>query len=204
MNNTPAQGDPAQQNTSQRDPHPWAAELPLLLAQVWARLVRGVHDARAPARHPSLATLSPSGAVQIRTVVLRGVDPQAGHVDIYTDIASAKVADLRAHPQAGLHIWDNSAHLQTRLQAEVEIVTGSALADVWARMPPLAQQNYGVVPAPGVPIAGSLEYSKTPDFSRFALLRAHVSQIDALHLGPVHRRAEFSRAAHWAGVWLSP
>lgn len=209
MNNTPAQGDTPpkdEQLTPEkpRDLHPWAADLPQLLAQVWARLARGVHDARAPARHPSLATLSPSGAVQIRTVVLRCVDPLAGTVDIFTDLASAKVNDLRAHPQAGLHIWDHSTHLQTRLEAEVEIITGSALADIWARMPHLAQQNYGAMPAPGLPIDHSLEYTKTPDFARFALLRAHITRIDALHLGAQHRRAEFIRARGWAGTWLSP
>ena len=35
--------------------HPWAADLSDLYAQVWARLVRGVRDRRAPARHPTYA-----------------------------------------------------------------------------------------------------------------------------------------------------
>ena len=39
------------------DPHAWAANLDTLYAQVWARLVRGVGDRHAPARHPTFATV---------------------------------------------------------------------------------------------------------------------------------------------------
>lgn len=41
------------------DPHPWAQQLGTLYYHAWQRLVRGVHDRYAPARHPTLATVSP-------------------------------------------------------------------------------------------------------------------------------------------------
>ncbi|WP_235937006.1 hypothetical protein [Vreelandella azerica] len=43
------------------NPHPWAETLPLLYEHLWARLIRGVHDRHAPARHPVLATVSAQG-----------------------------------------------------------------------------------------------------------------------------------------------
>ena len=103
---------------------PWAADLSDLYAQVWARLVRGVRDWRAPARHPTLATVTPDGKPQARTVVLRTADKSTGALDIYTDLHSAKVAGLHRTPFAALHVWDAAARLQMRLEATVAILTG--------------------------------------------------------------------------------
>ena len=86
------------------DPHPWACDLSQLYAEVWARLTRGVHDRHAPARHPTLATVTPEGRPQARTVVLRAADKAAGTLDIHTDLRSAKVGDLRVTPFAALHV----------------------------------------------------------------------------------------------------
>jgi pyridoxamine 5'-phosphate oxidase len=106
------------------DPHPWASDLAGLHSEVWLRLTRGVHDRHAPARHPTLATVSPDGRPQARTVVLRAADKAAGTLDIHTDLRSAKVADLRATPFAALHVWDAAAHLQLRLEAQFTLLTG--------------------------------------------------------------------------------
>ncbi|MFP3387127.1 pyridoxamine 5'-phosphate oxidase family protein, partial [Tritonibacter sp. SIMBA_163] len=54
-------------------------------------MIRGVHDRHAPARHPTLATVSPAGMPQARTVVLRGADKQAATLTLYTDVHSDKV-----------------------------------------------------------------------------------------------------------------
>lgn len=186
------------------DPHPWAADLALLQAQVWARLVRGVGDRHAPARHPTLATVSPGGLPEARTVVLRAADPAAGTLDIHTDLRSGKVAGLQRNPNAALLIWDSAAQLQTRITARVDILTGDAVATTWARVPQTSQAGYGTQPAPGTPIERALGYHKTPDPAAFAVLRCTVQSIDALHLGPQHRRARFDRANGWLGQWLAP
>ncbi|MFD1509389.1 pyridoxamine 5'-phosphate oxidase family protein [Lacimonas salitolerans] len=186
------------------DPHPWAADLASLQEQVWARLLRGVGDRHAPARHPTLATVSPGGWPQARTVVLRAVDVAAGTFDIHTDLRSAKVAELRATPRAALHVWDKATHLQTRAKAVVEILTGAAVADLWARVPDAARQAYGSQPAPGVPLADALAYEKRPSAASFAVLRCTVQALDVVHLGLQHRRARFDRTDGWAGQWLAP
>jgi len=84
------------------DPHPWACDLAQLYEQVWTRLTRGVHDRHAPARHPTLATVSPQGRPQARTVVLRAVNKTTGTLDIHTDLWSAKVGDLWVTPFAAI------------------------------------------------------------------------------------------------------
>lgn len=186
------------------DPHGWATELDTLRAQVWTRLLRGVGDRHSPARHPAFATVAPDGTPEIRTVVLRAADPVAGRLDVHTDLRSAKVAALRHNPNAALHVWDSTAHLQTRIAALVEVMTGDAVASLWQQVPETSQAAYGTMPAPGTPIAAALAYHKSPDPAAFVVLRCTVQAIDALQLGPNHRRARFDRIDGWRGQWLAP
>ena len=82
------------------DPHPWARELGTLYDPAWHRVIRGVRDRHAPARHPTLATVSSEGLPQARTVVLRKADRTSGRLEIHTNLFSAKVAELKAMPDA--------------------------------------------------------------------------------------------------------
>lgn len=186
------------------DLYPWAADLSLLYAEVWTRLTRGVHDRHAPARHPTLATVTRDGRPQARTVVLRGADKLAGTLDIHTDLRSAKVGELRTTPFAALHVWDTSAHLQLRLAVLVTILTGQDVASIWAGVPAASRLSYGSSPAPGQPIEQALNYKRAADPACFVVLRLKVQMIDALHLGPNHRRAQFDLNDNWAGEWLAP
>lgn len=186
------------------DPHPWAQDLSSLHAQVWTRLMRGVQDRRAPARHPTLATVTPDGRPDARTVVLRAVDQGAASLDIHTDTHSAKVAHLRASPFAALHVWDSGAHLQIRLDCAATILTGPEAAELWARVPEASRLAYGSDPAPGQPVAHALAYRQHPDPARFAVLRLQARTLDVLHLGPQHCRARYDRADGWAGQWVAP
>lgn len=172
--------------------------------QVWNGLVRGAHDRRAPARHPTLATVTCDGLPSVCTVVLRSVDRPSACLDIHTDVRSAKMSGLRARPHAALHVWDQSAHLQVRLDADVAILSGAEVAETWARVPMAARTSYGTVPDPGQPIESALAYTKNGDPDAFAVLRLQVLMIDILHLGPDHRRARFDRSDGWQGQWLAP
>jgi pyridoxamine 5'-phosphate oxidase len=186
------------------DPHPWAADLETLHAQVWARLVRGVGDRHAPARHPTFATVSPNGRPEARTVVLRAANEAAATLDIHTDLRSAKVTALRANPRAELHVWDGSAHLQTRAEVTVTILTGAEVALYWDKLPEVAKLNYGTTPAPGEPIIDALAYLKEPDQAIYAVLRCSIEALDVVHLGPHHRRARFDYKNNRKGQWLVP
>lgn len=182
----------------------WFTTLDGLLARMWETLTNGARDAAHPARQPTLATVSPDGWPEARTVVLRSADRAAGLVTIHTDLHSDKIASLRAMPRAALHIWAPEQALQIRLQANVTIQSGPELLPLWQRIPDHAQQSYGVTPPPGQPIATALDYVKQPDPATFAVLHCVIGHIDLVHLGADHRRASFSRDRHWAGQWLSP
>ena len=68
-------------------------------AHAWALLARGVKDRRSPFHTPGLATVSPEELPEIRTVVLRGCDPQTRNLRFHTDTRSAKIADMQKQPQ---------------------------------------------------------------------------------------------------------
>lgn len=182
----------------------WFETLDGLHARVWETLATGVSDAGHPARRPTLASVSPTGWPEARTVVLRSVDRDAGNLTVHTDLHSDKIASLRATPRAALHVWDAEQALQIRAQAEVTIQSGPDVLDLWQRIPDHAQQSYGVTPPPGRPIETALDYVKEPDPATFAVLLCQITHIDAVHLGADHRRAAFSRDRHWGGQWLSP
>ena len=186
------------------DPHPWAEQLDSLLAHAWQRLTRGVHDRHAPARHPTLATVSPEGWPQARTVVLRAARRSEGVLEIHTHAHSPKIADLSARPVAALHVWDPGSHLQIRIQADVEIAQGDDVASRWSVVPEKSRTAYSRGPVPGHPISEALAYETDPDPAAFAVLQLHVRSMDLLHLGPQHRRAQFSANDGWAGCWLVP
>ncbi len=186
------------------DPHPWARSLDSLYDQVWTRLIRGVHDRRAAARHPTLATVSSGGKPQARTVVLRAADRDQARLEIHTDRLSAKIGELGKNPMAEVHVWDARARLQIRLQAEVSIQTGPEVDAIWERVPEGSRLSYGGNPAPGQPIKDALAYQKAPERTRFAVLGLAVLTMDILHLGPDHRRASFCKNDGWKGQWLAP
>jgi hypothetical protein len=90
------------------------------------------------------------------------------------------------------------------LEASAAIVTRPDAAAIWAGLSVASRQSYVSLPRPGQPIAEALDYAKLPDPASFAVVRLTVQIIDALHLGPHHRRARFDRHAGWAGIWLAP
>jgi len=103
-----------------------------------------------------------------------------------------------------LHVWDDAARLQIRLEGEAVVLTGAQVAGLWDDVPAESRLGYGSDPRPGAPIAAAGAYRRAADRGRFAVLRIEARRIELLHLGPVHARARFGRADDWAGQWLSP
>ncbi len=178
----------------------WWETLDGTQAQVWDRLTQGA-DKRA---HVALGTVSIDGQPEVRTVVLRDVDPKTRSLELYTDLQSDKITSLRNNPKAAIHLWDADLALQIRVQADVTILTGDAVMDRWNAVPDHSKNSYGITPAPGQPIPESTAYTKKPDPAVFAVLSCQATHIDAVYLGDIHRRAAFSQVGDWTGKWLAP
>jgi pyridoxamine 5'-phosphate oxidase len=182
----------------------WWLTLPTTLDQVWLRLGRGVVDRKADARHIVFAT-SGAGGAEARIVVLRGADRTASSLTIYTDLRSAKVADLKKEPRASLLVWEQKAHLQIRLRVQVDVKSGEEVTAQWQNVPIGARKVYGGEPAPGTPIATPQQPNSQENSNAFAVLNCHILEIETLYLGQdLHRRSKFSADTGWAGQWLAP
>lgn len=181
----------------------WWLQTDRLLAQAWTLLGRGVADRHAAARHPVLATVSPEGWADARTVVLRGAVAESALLTVHTDSASEKIAALKANPRCTLLVWNPKAHLQIRIRAKAEISCGDDAA--WARMPDGARQVYGGTPPSGTVLDDPADHAPGPDRARFAVIDCQAEEIDLLHLGQDrHRRALYARADGWRGQWIAP
>lgn len=171
-----------------------------VLDTIWQHLSRGTVDRHHPARHPTLATIGQDGP-DLRTLVLRRADRGGAVLELHTDRASPKAAQIAADPRVALHVWLPKPRLQIRARAVARLEPGDRA--VFANLPPEAQANYGG-PAPGTPLSGHPEEPVKGDPARFARILCHLTEIDALLLTDPHRRASFTADTGWAGQWIAP
>jgi general stress protein 26 len=175
-----------------------------LLDLVRARIMAGLTDKDAASRLPVLATRDAQGWPSARSMVLRGFDAGDWTLDVHSDADAAKVLQLTDGPRAMLQFWDAEASLQVRMRAHVIRLPHEQEKALWEQVPEAARSQYGTVPPPGTPIAAADAWHPNPRPARFAVLRARILRIEALHIGDIHRRARFEREEGWQGSWLVP
>jgi len=167
-----------------------------VLADAFRRFSRGVADRRSAFRSPALATVGLDGHPQVRTVVLRGFDAMARLATVHSDLRAAKVAALRADPNIALHVWDDGAQIQVRIDGSATISAGDQLARAeWARLHAGSRAAYRSQPTPATPVEDPASIPRVDEdaaFAQFAVLRVRFDRLDWLHLGREgQRRAHF-------------
>lgn len=191
-----------------------AADLQAVLSEATRLLSRAVADRRSPMHTPTIATIGLDGRPRLRTVVLRGFDPSRRELRFHTDVRSAKVAELRAEPRMGIHVYDPGARIQIRLAATATLHVDDAMADnAWQASQPMSRVCYGTEPGPGTIIGegGAFSLPSGPDEvaagrPNFVAATGIIDELEWLHLAASgHRRALF----RWDGTgcqasWLAP
>ncbi len=81
----------------------------------------------------TLATVGPEGAVSARTVLMRGLDDRG--FAFYTNLESAKAADLAANPRAALVFHWREMERQVRVTGFVDRLSVDESAAYWATRP---------------------------------------------------------------------
>ncbi|RED14360.1 pyridoxamine 5'-phosphate oxidase family protein [Pontivivens insulae] len=177
------------------------ASLESFLNAAWSRLSRGVADPKSACNRPTLATTGP----EMRTVVLRAANRDAGTLDIHSHAQAGKITQIAADPAVALHVWDARANLQIRLRGRAELHIGTPLAkDVESRLPARTHEIYRISQTPGA-IIPSPEVTRFDGPPAFALIRVTLDQIELLHLDRSrHSRALFCREDGWTGSWRAP
>jgi hypothetical protein len=178
-----------------------------LASRLWDELVLATSTRGHAWRTPALATVGLDGAPELRTVVLREVDPDQHRVVLYTDARSPKVAQLAQEPRASLLLWSADLGWQLKLSLAVTVeTTGLGVSSRWARlkMSPSAQDYLSPLP-PGSRLdpADRQALPERDSRAHFAVLNTQVLSMDWLQLDRAgHRRARFT--AGEPPVWLQP
>jgi pyridoxamine 5'-phosphate oxidase len=170
-----------------------------LAAAARAWLVRAARDPRHPWRGFTLATAGADGP-DARTVILRAAvsGPAGERLTVYTDSRAAKVAQLRAQPQAAVVMWDPRHRVQLRGRGVVALREGDALSA--AEQAAGEGRDYGAAPPPGTPIAAWDAW--TPGPGALVAVEVTVSTWDLLVLRrEAHRRLRFDVVG---ATWVVP
>lgn len=172
---------------------------------IWQHLTRAPHDRHHAWRTPVLATTTPHGDVNARTVVLRAADAAQQTLTAFTDHRSAKASELMLHPKALIVFWSDRLRWQLRVRALVTVQTSGPEVDaMWQRVQQSAAAgDYLASTAPGTPLAQP-EAGTAPlaEQHHLAILTAQVTEIDWLELNRAgHRRARIG-PDRWE--WLTP
>ena len=190
-----------------------------VLSRSWRMLVEGAKSAGHPFHTPVVSTSGPAGC-DLRTVVLRSVDPDARELICHTDRRSAKCTQIGRDSRVSWLFYDARAKVQLRIGGIAEVHSGDPLAlERWRACPPRSRRCYGVVPGPGTPIGRAdsglpepyTERAPTVDESdpwaeHFAVLLTRVERIEWLFLrARGHLRARFEWSdGELASTWLIP
>ena len=195
---------------------PALSGLPLnqVVPTAWSLLQAAVDDRDDPLRLPVLATVDDEHRPQARVVVLRAADPQQRALEVYTDVRSPKVAELRDRPQAALCFYSAQRRLQLRLSGWVALHHADARAQrAWEATGLYARRSYLTSAAPGTPLDSSgdglpLDYDpQVSSGEHLAVVRVHVEQLDWLLLareGHLRAQARALADGSWTPQWLVP
>ena len=190
------------------------ADLQAVLSEATRLLSRAVADRRSPMHTPTVATIGLDGRPRLRTVVLRGFDPARREFRFHTDVRSDKIAEIRAEPRIGLHVYDPGSRVQIRLGARAMLHTDDAVAEnAWQTSQPMSRACYAIQPGPGTAIeaGGAFALPTGPaeiagGRPNFVAVTGVIDELEWLHLAASgHRRALFG----WVGEactagWQAP
>ena len=191
------------------------------LERSWRVLEEAIDDPSSPVRTPVLISVSSDGLAQGRTVVLRGINRQQRQLQIYTDVRSAKVAQLRTQPTCTLVAYQPNPMMQLRLGADATVNHNNAIThEAWAVMPGPNRCNYLTDPDPGSvsvqatdgrPVINAESMPTHAEneiaYSHFAVIVFTINQLEWLYLPRRgHRRARFvwDAAGSPKSDWLIP
>jgi pyridoxamine 5'-phosphate oxidase len=180
---------------------------------VWQLLNEGVSKAASPLHTLTLATQGVTGP-EVRTVVLRDADEQAGAIVFHTDRRSGKLAQLANAAAVSCLFYDRARKLQIRLGGTATVHSDDPLAeDRWQRSRDNSRQCYRHARAPGDILHSDPHLREPPEKipgsgrEHFTAVRIAVEQFDWLYLrAGGHHRARFEKRGpgRWAGIWIAP
>ena len=159
-------------------------------------LEHAVQDRASELRHVQLATVSPGGVPEVRTLVLRAFGVSPALAELHTDMRAAKAQAISAKPQIAMLAWSAAGQVQLRFDGTAALHCGDAIArERWQRLSPNARGAYGTRVAPGRPMADPDDrtfLAPEEQYRQFGVLLISLETVDVLRLGPEGRQTRAS------------
>ena len=198
------------------DPFPISAgsELSKIYNRIWECLHEGVNPGRSPFSIAQVATIGLQGEPKLRNLVIRSASQDRAEIRLYTDLRSAKVAEIGADPRISVVSTDFDNNLQIRFEGTASIISeGPQKRAAWKDCHEHSLILYRNPLPPGTAIHHpneghpKTEVSDTSDgFDNFCLVVISIKNIDWLDLSDQgHERAIFIReSSAWNANWIAP
>jgi len=184
----------------------------------WEQLVCGVNDRHHGFHTIQTATVDRYGLPQVRTVILRAVEPSETTLRFHTDLRADKIRELQVQPTVAVHAYHARGKLQLRLRGRAQVhANDDVAAQAWAASRPMSRTCYRMNPGPGTPLTGPDAYQPGDavdatgqdadiGYAHFCVVVLHIDTVEWLYLAAAgHRRARWTRHnAAWTGQWLAP
>ena len=145
---------------------------------------------------------------ELRTVVLRHVNPGQRQLLCHTDFRSPKVREFLSFPAVSWLFYHPKNKLQLRIRGVVEVHHANDIARKrWEKSSESSRQCYAADQAPGAFLDSPAPIQATAaGFANFAVIDCRVETIDWLFLRyEGHVRAHFSwQNEGWQSRWIAP
>ena len=187
-------------------------DLDTVFKSIWRKLDSAVKSRHEAWHLVSLATVRDKKP-EIRTLVLRGVDPEQNLIWMHTDLRSPKAQDIQKNPEGALLFYDPLTRWQLRLNGALSFDSQSETTErIWQNTSASAKRCHQGAEEPStltlIQNSNLPQDPVSPDLGRenFTRLLFHVSKMDWLFL-----RAEGHIRASWElnhsnaqGSWVIP
>ncbi len=176
-----------------------------------AQLANAVHDRGNDLRNVQLATVSPDGQPDLRTLVLRGFDRPQALLEMHSDRRAGKVQDIDRSSAVAVLAWSLADQVQLRFKGTARLHQADGIAHArWDALSPNARGAYGLRSDPGHPVEHSGDQSHLPpgeQFQQFVVILVGAASVDMLRLGPggqqTRASGQFIGEQLYAG-WIGP
>lgn len=174
-------------------------------------LQRALQDRGNELRNIQMATVSPEGRPDLRTLVLRDLQLLPASAEVHSDARAAKVRDIAVTDRVSLLAWSSADRLQLRLGGIARLHRGNDVARArWAALSPKARDAYGSQAIPGAEIKSPGDQhhlSPKEQFLQFTVILVSLDTVDVLRLEPDGGQTRASGRFTPAGIvacWVSP
>lgn len=181
-------------------------EIPELLQEIWAKLVRGGADRKHDFHFPVLGTAHPSRGCSLRTVVLRKVVPAERMLICYTDRRSPKISEIAQNSAAEWLFYHKASMEQIRANGRISIHHNDQVAAMhWQRVPDEGKKDYTSAQPPGS-LKAIERGGEVDPIEHFTVMACIIDRLDWLQLGRQgHQRAILEwKGEEWQGHWVNP